>query len=100
VKIDGNSSVTLSGHSQIDTLSIIGGPLTLAAVKNGGDMVFSDSSVVDITYELLPQTAVISSSVLLTADDQDQQSITGGDQLSGHHADDAGAEWRSDQKQR
>ncbi|MFP9430369.1 autotransporter adhesin BigA [Enterobacter sp. LM3] len=70
VKIDGNSSVTLSGHSQIDTLSIIGGPLTLAAVKNGGDMVFSDSSVVDITYELLPQTAVISSSVLLTADDQ------------------------------
>lgn len=67
-KIDGNSTVTLSGHSQVDILTTIGGPLTLAAVKNGGDMVFTDSSVIDITYDLLPQVMFYSTNVLLTAD--------------------------------
>ncbi|POP43282.1 autotransporter adhesin BigA [Superficieibacter electus] len=53
INIDGNSDVTLNGHSQVDLTDVLGGNTVMVNVKNGGSMVLSDSSVIDVRYNII-----------------------------------------------
>ena len=53
INIDGDSTVTLSGNSEIKISDKIGGSSTLVNVQNGGSIELNDSSVVDIHYTML-----------------------------------------------
>ncbi|KYF17826.1 hypothetical protein AIZ13_25700, partial [Salmonella enterica subsp. enterica serovar Typhimurium] len=48
ISVSGNSSVTLNGHSTIDTNTVVGGHVVLARVFNGGSLILGDDSVVDV----------------------------------------------------
>ncbi|ELS6199623.1 TPA: autotransporter adhesin BigA [Salmonella enterica subsp. enterica serovar Oranienburg] len=48
INIDGNSEVTLSGQSTVDTTTIVGGNVILAKVDNGGSLILSDDSAIEI----------------------------------------------------
>ena len=52
ININGDSNVTLSGHSEINISDKVGGNSTLVNVQNGGSMVLNDNSVVDIHYTM------------------------------------------------
>ena len=54
IRINGNSTATLSSHSQLDITDIVGTSLTLAEVEGGGELVLDKNSVVDITYTQVP----------------------------------------------
>ncbi|QPK01172.1 autotransporter adhesin BigA [Enterobacter mori] len=54
IRINGDSTATLSGHSQLDITDIVGTTLTLAEVEGGGELVLDKNSVVDITYTQVP----------------------------------------------
>lgn len=53
ININGNSKVTLSGHSTADLTTIIGGNVMLAKVQNGGQLVLDENSSVDIDMNFL-----------------------------------------------
>ncbi|EAT7906415.1 autotransporter adhesin BigA [Salmonella enterica] len=53
ININGNSKVTLSGHSTADLTTMIGGDVMLAKVQNGGQLVLDENSSVDIDMNFL-----------------------------------------------
>ncbi len=67
IDINGNSEVTLSGHSTVDTATLSGGNVVLAQVKNGGTLVLDDSSVIDINAKYV-NSINFTSNALLMAD--------------------------------
>lgn len=67
ISISGNSNVTLSGHSTVDTNTVVGGDVILAKVSSGGSLILNDDSVVDITSSYLP-TGYFTNNALLIAD--------------------------------
>ncbi|EDW2198246.1 autotransporter domain-containing protein, partial [Salmonella enterica subsp. enterica] len=48
IKVSGNSNVTLSGHSTVDTSTMVGGNVILARISDGGSLILDDDSVIDI----------------------------------------------------
>ncbi|EMF7002204.1 autotransporter adhesin BigA [Salmonella enterica] len=56
INIDGDSSVTLSGESTLNVSSVLGGTVSLAYVKNGGDLTLDQNSKIDINSTVLPST--------------------------------------------
>ncbi|ECF0190594.1 autotransporter adhesin BigA [Salmonella enterica subsp. enterica serovar London] len=54
INVSGNSNVTLSGHSAIDTNTIMGGHVILARVSNGGSLILNDDSVIEVTSSYIP----------------------------------------------
>ncbi|MFP5846524.1 autotransporter adhesin BigA [Salmonella sp. 741265066_PST] len=48
ISVSGSSTVTLNGHSAIDTNTIVGGNVALARVNNGGSLILGDDSIVDV----------------------------------------------------
>ncbi|EGK6726275.1 autotransporter adhesin BigA [Salmonella enterica subsp. enterica serovar Bareilly] len=54
INVSGNSNVTLSGHSAIDTNTIMGGHVILAQVSNGGSLILNDDSVIEVTSSYIP----------------------------------------------
>ena len=53
INIDGNSTVTLSGHSSANLTTMIGGDVMLAKVQNGGQLILDENSSVDIDMNYL-----------------------------------------------
>ncbi|ECC3554136.1 autotransporter domain-containing protein [Salmonella enterica subsp. salamae] len=53
IDIDGNSTVTLSGHSTANLTTMIGGDVMLAKVQNGGQLILDENASVDITMNYL-----------------------------------------------
>ncbi|HCL5273103.1 TPA: autotransporter adhesin BigA [Salmonella enterica] len=53
IDINGNSSVTLSGHSTVDLTTMIGGDVMLAEVQNGGQLILDENSSLDIDMNYL-----------------------------------------------
>ncbi len=66
INIDGDSNVTLNGHSQVNITDVEGGSAQLVYVQNGGSLVLSDSSVVDLDYNMIP-SGIFTDGALLTA---------------------------------
>ncbi|MER3159805.1 autotransporter adhesin BigA [Salmonella enterica subsp. enterica serovar Vom] len=56
INIDGDSNVTLSGESTLNVSSVLGGTVSLAYVKNGGDLTLDQNSKIDINSTVLPST--------------------------------------------
>ncbi|EPS4686120.1 autotransporter adhesin BigA, partial [Salmonella enterica subsp. enterica] len=56
INIDGDSSVTLSGESTLNVSSVLGGTVSLAYVKNGGDLTLDQNSKININSTVLPST--------------------------------------------
>ncbi|ENS5239734.1 autotransporter adhesin BigA [Salmonella enterica subsp. enterica serovar Bareilly] len=54
INVSGNSNVTLSGHSAIDTNTIMGGHVILTQVSNGGSLILNDDSVIEVTSSYIP----------------------------------------------
>ncbi|HAK8461772.1 TPA: autotransporter adhesin BigA [Salmonella enterica] len=67
ISVSGNSTVTLNGHSTIDTNTIVGGHVVLARVNNGGSLILGDDSVVDVNVSYIP-TNLFTYNALLMAD--------------------------------
>ncbi|HCM1975427.1 TPA: autotransporter adhesin BigA [Salmonella enterica subsp. houtenae serovar 47:z36:-] len=67
ISVSGNSTVTLNGHSTIDTNTIVGGHVVLARVNNGGSLILGDDSVVDVNVSYIP-TTLFTYNALLMAD--------------------------------
>ncbi|MBJ2668265.1 autotransporter adhesin BigA, partial [Salmonella enterica subsp. enterica serovar London] len=65
--VSGNSTVTLNGHSTIDTNTLVGGHVVLARVNNGGSLILGDDSVVDVNVSYIP-TGYYTYNALLMAD--------------------------------
>lgn len=53
INVNGDSAVTLSGNSTLDLTTISGGNVVLAKVSNGGSLVLTDNSTVDINVSYL-----------------------------------------------
>ncbi|HFJ2894076.1 TPA: autotransporter adhesin BigA [Salmonella enterica] len=53
IDINGNSTVTLSGHSTANLTTMIGGDVMLAEVQNGGQLILDENSSVDIDMNYL-----------------------------------------------
>ncbi len=70
INIDGNSEVTLSGHSTVDTATVVGGNVILARVNNGGSLILDDDSAIDINADYV-NTSAYTSNALLIADGED-----------------------------
>lgn len=68
IRISGSSNVTLSGHSTIDTNTVVGGNVVLAQVNNGGSLILNDDSVVDVNVSYIPSTGFFTYNALLMAD--------------------------------
>ncbi|EAM3331381.1 autotransporter adhesin BigA [Salmonella enterica] len=66
INIDGDSNVTLNGHSQVNITDVEGGHTQLVNVQNGGSLVLSDSSIIDVDYNVI-YTDVYTQNALLTA---------------------------------
>ncbi|EJY5271587.1 autotransporter adhesin BigA [Salmonella enterica] len=49
IDISGNSTVTLSGQSSIDTSALTGDGVVLADVTNAGTLILNDDSIIDVT---------------------------------------------------
>ncbi|EDP8731399.1 autotransporter domain-containing protein [Salmonella enterica subsp. enterica] len=67
ISVSGNSTVTLNGHSTIDTNTLVGGHVVLARVNNGGSLILDDGSVVDVNVSYIP-TGFFTYNALLMAD--------------------------------
>ncbi len=67
ISVSGNSTVTLNGHSTIDTNTVVGGHVELARVNNGGSLILDDDSVVDVNVSYIP-TGYYTYNALLMAD--------------------------------
>ncbi|MFV9737810.1 autotransporter adhesin BigA [Salmonella enterica] len=67
ISVSGNSTVTLNGHSTIDTNTVVGGHVVLARVNNGGSLILGDDSVVDVNVSYIP-TGYYTYNALLRAD--------------------------------
>ncbi|EDB5185116.1 autotransporter domain-containing protein [Salmonella enterica subsp. enterica serovar Enteritidis] len=67
ISVSGNSTVTLNGHSTIDTNTVVGGHVVLARVNNGGSLILGDDSVVDVNVSYIP-TVYYTYNALLMAD--------------------------------
>lgn len=67
ISVSGNSTVTLNGHSTIDTNTVVGGHVVLARVNNGGPLILGDDSVVDVNVSYIP-TGYYTYNALLMAD--------------------------------
>lgn len=67
ISVSGNSTVTLNGHSTIDTNTVVGGHVVLARVNNGGSLILGDDSVVDVNVSYIP-TGYYTYNALLMAD--------------------------------
>ncbi|EBS2229078.1 autotransporter adhesin BigA [Salmonella enterica subsp. enterica serovar Middlesbrough] len=67
ISVSGNSTVTLNGHSTIDTNTLVGGHVVLARVNNGGSLILGDDSVVDVNVSYIP-TGFYTYNALLMAD--------------------------------
>ncbi|EOF5047117.1 autotransporter adhesin BigA [Salmonella enterica] len=67
ININGDSNVTLNGHSQVNLTDIQGGNTELVNVENGGSLVLSDSSVVDVNYNVIYNNTYTPDAALLMA---------------------------------
>ncbi|EHB7298842.1 autotransporter adhesin BigA [Salmonella enterica] len=67
ISVSGNSTVTLNGHSTIDTNTVVEGHVVLARVNNGGSLILGDDSVVDVNVSYIP-TGYYTYNALLMAD--------------------------------
>ncbi|EAZ8648828.1 autotransporter domain-containing protein [Salmonella enterica] len=64
INLNGDSEVTLSGQSTIDTATMIGGAVTLAKVSNGGSLILDDNSIIDINVNYIDVSASINNALL------------------------------------
>ncbi|EAM6079657.1 autotransporter adhesin BigA [Salmonella enterica] len=78
INIDGNSEVTLSGHSTVDTSSVMGGNVILAQVNNGGSLILDDDSAIDINADYI-NTSAYTDNALLIADGEDSSIVSQAD---------------------
>ncbi|MCR3690359.1 BigA/YdbA N-terminal beta-barrel domain-containing protein [Citrobacter freundii] len=67
INIDGNSSVTLGGHSQLEIASLSGSSVRLVNVTNGGQAVLNDSSVMDIQYDIIESGYYLENAMLMAS---------------------------------
>ncbi|EBU5057681.1 autotransporter adhesin BigA [Salmonella enterica] len=65
INLNGDSEVTLSGQSTIDTATMIGGAVTLAKVSNGGSLILDDDSTIDINVNYIDVSASINNALLV-----------------------------------
>ncbi|MCO9764647.1 autotransporter adhesin BigA, partial [Salmonella enterica subsp. enterica serovar Mbandaka] len=65
INLNGDSEVTLSGQSTIDTATMIGGAVTLAKVSNGGSLILDDNSIIDINVNYIDVSASINNALLV-----------------------------------
>ncbi|EHS5337904.1 autotransporter adhesin BigA, partial [Salmonella enterica subsp. enterica serovar Okatie] len=67
IDISGNSEVTLSGHSTVDTTTIFGGHVVLAQINNGGTLILDDNSVIDITAKYISSKYYTQNALLMAS---------------------------------
>ncbi|ECD7383401.1 autotransporter domain-containing protein [Salmonella enterica subsp. enterica serovar Agbeni] len=67
IDISGNSEVTLSGHSTVDTTTIFGGHVVLAQINNGGSLILDDNSVIDITAKYISSKYYTQNALLMAS---------------------------------
>ncbi|GAS31723.1 hypothetical protein NGUA31_01013 [Salmonella enterica] len=67
INIDGDSQVVLSGQSSIDTTTIVGGMVTLAKVNNGGSLILTDASSIDISAHYVSNYYFTDNALLLAS---------------------------------
>ncbi|MBW9350026.1 autotransporter domain-containing protein [Citrobacter sp. EC_71] len=67
INIDGDSQVVLSGQSSIDTTTIVGGMVTLAQVNNGGSLILTDASSIDISAHYVSNYYFTDNALLLAS---------------------------------
>ncbi|EKA3751286.1 autotransporter adhesin BigA [Salmonella enterica] len=92
ISVSGNSTVTLNGHSTIDTNTVVGGHVVLARVNNGGSLILDDDSVVDVNVSYIP-TGYYTYNALLMADGEGTSIENKGDITShGVYSADNGSE--------
>ncbi|EID8159140.1 autotransporter adhesin BigA [Salmonella enterica] len=65
ITINGNSSVTLSGESTLNITTIPGGSVTLATVKNGGNLTLDQSSTINVNSTVLPADYYMTNALLI-----------------------------------
>ncbi|WP_428845120.1 autotransporter adhesin BigA [Citrobacter portucalensis] len=65
ITINGNSSVTLSGESTLNITTIPGGSVTLATVKNGGNLTLDQSSTINVNSTVLPADYYMANALLI-----------------------------------
>ncbi|EBB0695155.1 autotransporter domain-containing protein [Salmonella enterica] len=82
INIDGDSEVTLSGQSSIDTTTIVGGVVTLASVNNGGSLVLTDTSNIDINAHYVGNYTFTNNALLLA--DGEGSSIENNGNITSH----------------
>ncbi|WP_423061354.1 autotransporter adhesin BigA [Citrobacter portucalensis] len=69
INIDGANTVTLSGQSTIKTTTIPGGKANLAQVENGGMLILSDDSIINIDASYLNTNRFTSSALIMANGD-------------------------------
>ncbi|ECC3484247.1 autotransporter domain-containing protein [Salmonella enterica subsp. enterica] len=69
INVSGNSAATLSGNSTLDLTTISGGNVMLAQVSNGGSLVLTDDSTIDIHINY-PNSQYFTENALLITDGQ------------------------------
>lgn len=65
ININGDSTVTLSGKSSLDTTTIMGSKVTLARVSNGGSLLLTDDAEVDINVDYLGNVYYVNNALLV-----------------------------------
>ncbi|AXC88995.1 autotransporter domain-containing protein [Salmonella enterica subsp. enterica serovar Brandenburg] len=65
INLNGDSEVTLSGQSTIDTTTVTGGEVILARVSNGGSLILDDDSTIDINANYINVDAYTDNALLI-----------------------------------
>ncbi|EDA0143752.1 autotransporter adhesin BigA, partial [Salmonella enterica subsp. enterica] len=65
INVSGNSEVTLSGQSAIDTTTVPGGSVVLAQVDSGGSLILNDDSVIDVNANYVNSSYFSENSLLM-----------------------------------
>lgn len=65
INLNGDSEVTLSGQSTIDTTTVTGGEVILARVSNGGSLILDDDSTIDINANYINVDAYTDNALLV-----------------------------------
>ncbi|EJA5010869.1 autotransporter adhesin BigA, partial [Salmonella enterica] len=65
INLNGDSEVTLSGQSTIDTTTVTGGEVILARISNGGSLILDDDSTIDINANYINVDAYTDNALLI-----------------------------------
>ncbi|EGM9346883.1 autotransporter adhesin BigA [Salmonella enterica] len=65
INLNGDSEVTLSGQSTIDTTTVTGGEVILDRVSNGGSLILDDDSTIDINANYINVDAYTDNALLI-----------------------------------